>query len=359
MGAWLVLLAALAVALVLPAAASASSAPALATFEVIDPLSPTKEVDKSEAALSTLAEDGGSLRRLLAGRLESGALLPDFFGGLSFSPDGTEIAFTAEATPEKKGSRAIYLIGSDGSGLRRLPGTEGGSEPRFSPDGTTIAFSRSRLRMPKIDPTKTPPIRGKGYSSTTTWLLDVATGKARWLTPWRNGLEISPGSFSPDGKTLALTRLDSRRHRIEILLRPLAGGPIRVLTELGEEPAFSPDGSRVVFVGYQHPVHVEAEENQGYVIGDLYSIGVDGTGLRRLTDNKAIETSPVWDPSGTRIAYVEAQPDHSFIADLVNLFPTGNRLREMNADGTSARTIRSAPNVALYSVAWRPEASAG
>lgn len=74
----------------------------------------------------------------------------------------------------------------------------------------------------------------------------------------------------------------------------------------------------------------------------------------RLTENNSIETSPAWDPSGTRIANVETRPDHSWFPDLANLFPIGNRIREMNADGTCGRTIRSASQVALYGVAWRP-----
>jgi Tol biopolymer transport system component len=110
----------------------------------------------------------------------------------------------------------------------------------------------------------------------------------------------------------------------------------------------------VAFIGYRDAIRVEAEENQDYAIGEIYSIGVDGKGLRRLTDNKAIETSPAWDPSGNRIAYVEAKPDHSWISGLANLFATGNRIREMNADGTCGQTVRSVPKVGLYGVAWRP-----
>jgi Tol biopolymer transport system component len=353
-------LATLTAALVLPPIASASPVSTLATFEMLKRLPSEQEasVENTEVALSTLAENGGFPHRLLAVPFEVGdTLVPDFFGGVSFSPDGTEIAFTAAAEPEKAGSKAIYLIGSDGSGLRRLPGTAGAEDPHFSPDGTTLAFARSRFRTPKINWKKPLAPLGKGYSSTTTWLLDLATGKAQRLTPWRNGLSVEPGSFSPDGATIVLTRADQHRRRSEILLWRLGRGPTRVLTQVGEEPDFSPDGSRIVFVGYQHPVHVEAEENQGYYIGDLYSIGVDGKDLRRLTDNKAIETSPVWDPSGTRLAYVEAKPDRSWLPGASNLFPTGNRIREMNADGTCARTIRSAPKVGLYDVAWSPGAT--
>ena len=341
----------------LPSVTDAStSVPTLSTFELIERPSTSKEIstENTEVALSTFGEDGGSLQRLLAGRLEAGGLLPDFLGGLSFSPDASQIAFTAEAKAEDPRSRAIYVIDSDGTDLRRLPGTHGGAQPLFAPDGKTLAFTRSKFRSPRIDLEKLPPIRGKGYSSTTTWLSDLPSGKDRRLTPWHNGLAMTPGSFSPDGRTLALTRADEHRGGPEVILRPLTGGPARVLTELGEEPAFSPDGRKVAFVGYQDAVRIKAEENQDYAIGELYSIDVDGKGLRRLTDNKAIETSPAWNPSGTRIAYVEARPDHSWLAGLANLFPTGNRIREMNADGSCPKTIRSAPKVALYRVAWRP-----
>lgn len=344
--------------LTLAAGVPSAGAASLATFELIEHPRPPKEVplEGLEVSLSILSGRGGAPDQVVETPFEGGGILLDFFGGISFSPDGSEIAFTAEAKPETEGSRAIYLIDADGTNLRRLSGTQGAEGPRLSPDGTTLAFSRTKLRSPKIDLEKLPPIRGGHYSSTTTWILDLASGKARRLTPWRNGLDIAPGSFSPDGGTLALTRRDEHRRRLEILLRPLSGGPTRVLTELGEEPAFSPDGRRIAFVGYRNPIRIKAEENQDYVIGEIYSIGVDGKGLRRLTDNKSIETSPAWDPSGARIAYVETRPDHSWIPGLANLFPIGNRIRQMNADGTCGRTVRSAPKVALYGVSWRPEA---
>lgn len=336
-----------------------AAAGTLATFELLGRVPAPKEgaVENTEVALSTVAADGGVPHHLLVARLEADGLLPDFLGGASFSPDGTEIAFAAEAEPEKKGSGWLYLIDTDGTHLHRLPETRGGMDPHFSPDGSALAFSRSKFRSPRINIKKLPPIRGKGYSSTTAWVLDLASGKARRLTPWRNGLSLKVDSFSPDGTTIALTRVDAHRRGVDIILRPLAGGPDRVLTELGEEPDYSPDGRRIVFVGYYHPVRVETEENHGYEVGDLYSIGVDGKGLRRLTENKAIETSPAWDPSGNRIAYIEANPDHSFAPDLADIFPVGNRIRQMNADGTCARTVRSATKVALFGVTWQPGAT--
>jgi Tol biopolymer transport system component len=353
----LILLVCLLAMLTVGARPSDAAAPpqGLATFELIERLpAPGEGVENLETALSTFGDDGTSLHRLLKTHFESSGLSLDFFGRISFSPDGSEIALTAEARSEDPSSRAIYLIDTDGADLHRLPGTVRGAEPLFSPDGTTLAFTRSKFRSPKIDFEKFPPIRGKGYSSTTTWILDLATGKARRLTPWRNELAIRPGSFSPDGQDIALTRSDGHRRGPEILLRALDSGSTRVVTDLGEEPSFSPDGRKLTFVGYQHPVRIHAEENQDYVIGDLYTIGVGGDGLRRLTRNRAIEASPAWSPSGDRIAFVEAEPDESWIPGLANLFPSGNRIRVMNVDGTCAKTVRSSHHVALFGVAWQP-----
>jgi Tol biopolymer transport system component len=337
--------------LAVSAHAEPSEPPELLTFELVEHAPAAG--GGSEVALSILSE-GDAPDHLLAARLKAGGLLPNFLGGMSWSPDGSEIAFAAEARAEVASSRAIYLMDADGSGLRRLPGTRGGADPVFAPDGSTLAFSRSKLRLPKLDPTRFPPTPGHSYSSTTTWLLDLPAGEARQLTAWRNGLDVTPGSFSPDGSTLAMTRRDRHRRGPEVLLMPLAGGPPRILAHLAEEPVFSPDGDRLAIVGYRNAIKIDAEENKDYLVGELYSIDTTGMGLRRLTRNRGIESSPSWDSSGSRLAFVEARPDDSWIPGLANLFPFGNRIRKMTSDGSCLRSIRSAPNTALYGVRWNP-----
>jgi Tol biopolymer transport system component len=57
---------------------------------------------------------------------------------LSWSPDGSRIAFTARHAGS---SPALFLLGSDGSGLRRLTsGPLGAAEVTWSPDGSQIAY---------------------------------------------------------------------------------------------------------------------------------------------------------------------------------------------------------------------------
>lgn len=78
-----------------------------------------------------------------------------------------------------------------------------------------------------------------------------------------------------------------------------AGGPVRQLTidrDAGH-PQLSPDGRSVVFDSAE-PVAGGAGPQR-----DLWQVGSDGTGLRRLTDTEFDETSPTFSPDGGEIAF--------------------------------------------------------
>jgi Tol biopolymer transport system component len=334
--------------IVSPAVASSPPGPRLATVELIQTKGSERDEKASSpfVALTTMGPLGGKQRHLRKGKLEEGApgqVVPFPFYGPTWFGDGSAIAFLGF----KGKSVGFFLISADGKELEPLKGVLG---PVFSADGRTMAFSRTRSRHRH-------PGRpdSHDYSSTTTWVVDLATGALTRLTPWRDGLSNVPTSFSPDGSVLAMTEEDDKLDGPRVVLTHLDGSGSQVLFTQATEATISPDGSRIAFVGYLNPTHIEAEENQDYEIGELYVANIDGSGLKRVTRNDdEIETSPSWDPSGERIAYVEMKASTSFVPGLDFLFPVGNAIEEVNADGSCKTTVRSSPKVAYYGVAWEP-----
>ena len=94
---------------------------------------------------------------------------------------------------------------------------------------------------------------------------------------------------SPNGNTIIFTSLG------HIYKKTLQNGiPTRIsnLSDFEADPSFSPDGKSVLFVTWN-------DEN----LGAIYSIKLDGSGLKKLTKQKGIYRTPIYDGSGSKIAY--------------------------------------------------------
>ena len=98
----------------------------IAFFTVTNPL-------RGPWAVSVVNADGTGQRVLV----DLSQLPVTESGGLAWSPDGSQLAFFIDPT---KYHGQIWVVGADGSGLRRL--THGGDNvwPAWSPDGSRIAF---------------------------------------------------------------------------------------------------------------------------------------------------------------------------------------------------------------------------
>jgi TolB protein len=103
-------------------------------------------------------------------------------------------------------------------------------------------------------------------------------------------LNLNP-SWSPDARSLAYTTF---RPNPDIFVSLIYQGVLQNPTKgVGTNylPVFSPDGKQIAFMSGR-------DGNP-----EIYAMNVDGSNLRRLTNNSAGESSPTWSPSGSQIAF--------------------------------------------------------
>lgn len=300
------------------------------------------------ATLFTAGADGSQQRTVLRSSLRrghaSGILLS---GPVAWSPDGQTLVFAGtevgrRAAGSNRPRTMLFAVPAEGGEPRALPGTANAQDPVISPDGHTIAFGRARLRHLRPGGSGANPFVG-----VSVWLTDIAGGIARQITPWKNGLENTPSSFSPDGLTLALTHTTGRGGSEAIGLR-LATGAETVLARDATEPVYSPDGSRIALVRPPAAHRVQGARSKGT---DLVVIQADGSGETRLmAASQGTAISPHWDPSGQRIAFVKVKRNET----LEGLLTEGDSIFAINADGTCPTRVFAAPHVLYASAVWQP-----
>jgi Tol biopolymer transport system component len=119
-------------------------------------------------------------------------------------------------------------------------------------------------------------------------------GYAIRLTRTPKSHELDPAA-SPDGRLIAYTRILLARPGSQIWAVRKDGSHQRFIAR-GSDPAWSPDGKRIVFVGPRAPRVSKPE---------IYIMRADGTHIRRLTKNwNASDRSPAFSPDGKRIVFL-------------------------------------------------------
>ncbi len=234
-------------------------------------------------------------------------------GSPAIAPAGDWVAYTVRSTDvaADKQFTHIWMTNWDGSRTVQLTGRDKESEssPHFSPDGTRLGFTSSRGDDKDAD--------------TALWVLDRAGGEARPLT----GITGSVDDFvwSPDSKTILLTVTDPDPDKS----KPDTAKPDTAKPEATKDA--TNDAAKDTLKDSPKPIVIDRftfkSDEGGYLgkqLSRLWLYDVATAIARRLTTGDYTEGLGAFSPDGSRIVFVSnraADPDRGHDSNLYIIRP--------------------------------------
>lgn len=216
------------------------------------------------------------------------------------SPDGNHLAFASNRT----GSYNIYILTFGQSGIRQLTQSKKDDRyPSWSTDNKKVVFDSERT----------------GHGDLYETAVDGSSGYLQ-LTDRADLDEYA--NYQPKGEGLLFASAPKRgiiRSKMKVVFADRRGfaNDARVLAD-GDEPRFSPDGKRVVFVS-------QRTKNK-----DIWVMNCEGGMQTQLTTDAKDDQNPCFSPDGKHIVYASNR--------------AGNfDIWVMEADGGNVRQLTSGP----------------
>lgn len=207
----------------------------------------------------------------------------------SIARDGRKIAFYSN----RNGHAEVFTMEADGTKERAI--TKGGIDfsPAFSYDGTRIVFVKGTV----VD----------GLAVRNIWVMNDAGGSPTELThATRPADSVDQPQFSPDGKKIVF--VGRKGSSTEIYVMDADGSHVQELTDTQSkgvqngDPMFSPNGKEIMFDS--------SRQNDGNY--GIYTMDAsDGKNVVRLSHDMFSDSDPAFSTTGSEIVFVSRRNDVS------------------------------------------------
>ena len=295
-------------------------------------------------------------------------------GDPQLSPDGKWVAYTVTeySLKENRGTTRIWLADIAGAVQPRQLTTGPGSDrqPRWSPDGRTLAFVSTRENGAQLWVLPVAGGEGRRVSnlpdgvSDPLWLPDgtglVVTSDIKW--PAEQEIDRRNGEFPTDARLWTELmwrhwddwRAGKRQHLFTVALSdgtakdvtPLDHDVPTIATGGDGDVSVAPDGKEIAFA--MHGDSTVAENTNV----DVYVMEPNGSGMHAVTTNRGADNTPRYSPDGKWLAYLSMQRA-GFEADRLRLMVM--RRNDGKTENGAPTEITAGWTLSVGSYTWCPD----